>query len=228
MGALVVTRGGELWIVARATLEERCIFAVPNAQLGECSISADGEWFDRGLCGSRADAGLIVGRIDGSASTRDCVPAHRDSSAVPSARAGVDRIFGRPRAAHAPRAPRRHGARVPAIHTATTSSSCTRPFSATPAIWCSPSGRTRSAGWIGPPARCAPIADYNAWHIAPDRAGTRILCDTNHPDEGCRSSMRTQGAGAPLCAVRVEQPGLAVAQIALRACRGFRTGAQYP
>ena len=29
-----------------------------------------------------------------------------------------------------------------------------------------------------------PIADFNAWHIAPNRAGTTILCDTNHPDRG--------------------------------------------
>ena len=28
------------------------------------------------------------------------------------------------------------------------------------------------------------IAEYNAWHIAPDRRGVRVLCDTNHPDEG--------------------------------------------
>jgi oligogalacturonide lyase len=24
----------------------------------------------------------------------------------------------------------------------------------------------------------------NPWHIAPNRAGTQILCDTNHPDRG--------------------------------------------
>ncbi len=28
------------------------------------------------------------------------------------------------------------------------------------------------------------IAEFNAWHITPNRAGTQILCDTNHPDEG--------------------------------------------
>ena len=41
---LVVTRGGELWAIDRATLAERRIFAFDGAQLGECSISADGEW----------------------------------------------------------------------------------------------------------------------------------------------------------------------------------------
>ncbi len=28
------------------------------------------------------------------------------------------------------------------------------------------------------------IADFNAWHIAPNKAGTQVLCDTNHPDRG--------------------------------------------
>jgi len=28
------------------------------------------------------------------------------------------------------------------------------------------------------------IAEFNAWHITPDRAGERVLCDTNHPDTG--------------------------------------------
>src|SRR5262249_43390605 len=28
------------------------------------------------------------------------------------------------------------------------------------------------------------VAEFNAWHIAPNRTGTQILCDTNHPDLG--------------------------------------------
>ena len=28
------------------------------------------------------------------------------------------------------------------------------------------------------------IAEVNAWHISPNLAGTRIVCDTNHPDRG--------------------------------------------
>lgn len=28
------------------------------------------------------------------------------------------------------------------------------------------------------------ICEFNAWHITPNRDGTRILCDTNHPDTG--------------------------------------------
>jgi hypothetical protein len=28
------------------------------------------------------------------------------------------------------------------------------------------------------------IAGFNAWHITPNRAGSLVLCDTNHPDDG--------------------------------------------
>ena len=30
------------------------------------------------------------------------------------------------------------------------------------------------------------ISDFNAWHIASNRAGTKVLCDTVHPDIGLR------------------------------------------
>ncbi|HMC57928.1 MAG TPA: oligogalacturonate lyase family protein [Candidatus Solibacter sp.] len=68
-GDLVFTRGGGVWAINRTTLAERCIINCsvdnPGAQLGECSISRDGEWltaaYKRG-----AECGLIAGRFDGS------------------------------------------------------------------------------------------------------------------------------------------------------------------
>jgi hypothetical protein len=43
------------------------------------------------------------------------------------------------------------------------------------------------------------IAEYNAWHIAPDRAGDRVLCDTNHPDEGLHIVDVASGARHQVC-----------------------------
>jgi hypothetical protein len=43
------------------------------------------------------------------------------------------------------------------------------------------------------------IAEYNAWHIAPDQRGERILCDTNHPDEGLQIIDVATGARRQLC-----------------------------
>jgi oligogalacturonide lyase len=43
------------------------------------------------------------------------------------------------------------------------------------------------------------IANYNAWHIAPDRLGERVLCDTNHPDQGLQIIEVATGARRQLC-----------------------------
>jgi len=43
------------------------------------------------------------------------------------------------------------------------------------------------------------ITEYNAWHIAPDRKGERILCDTNHPDEGIQLIDVATGARRLVC-----------------------------
>ncbi len=43
------------------------------------------------------------------------------------------------------------------------------------------------------------IADFNAWHIASNRAGTKVLCDTVHPDIGLRLVDVATGEHAPIC-----------------------------
>jgi hypothetical protein len=43
------------------------------------------------------------------------------------------------------------------------------------------------------------IAEHNAWHISPDRAGARVLCDTNHPDRGIEVIDVATGAIQPVC-----------------------------
>ena len=43
------------------------------------------------------------------------------------------------------------------------------------------------------------IADFNAWHIASNRAGTKVLCDTVHPDIGLRLVDVETGEHTPIC-----------------------------
>lgn len=43
------------------------------------------------------------------------------------------------------------------------------------------------------------IIEYNAWHISPDRAGERVLCDTSHPDEGLQIIDVQTGAHEQVC-----------------------------
>ena len=43
------------------------------------------------------------------------------------------------------------------------------------------------------------ISDFNAWHIASNRAGTKVLCDTVHPDIGLRLVDVETGEHSPIC-----------------------------
>jgi Tol biopolymer transport system component len=43
------------------------------------------------------------------------------------------------------------------------------------------------------------ISDFNAWHIASNRAGTKVLCDTVHPDIGLRLVDVETGEHVPIC-----------------------------
>jgi hypothetical protein len=43
------------------------------------------------------------------------------------------------------------------------------------------------------------IAGFNAWHIAPNRSGTKIICDTNHPDIGIQLVEVATGERRAIC-----------------------------
>ncbi|MBV9082781.1 MAG: hypothetical protein JOZ62_08910, partial [Acidobacteriaceae bacterium] len=62
---LIVTRGGALWAIDRRSLSERCIVEVSGGEIGECSISRNGDWltaaYKRG-----AQCGLLAGRFNGT------------------------------------------------------------------------------------------------------------------------------------------------------------------
>ena len=51
------------------------------------------------------------------------------------------------------------------------------------------------------------IAETNAWHIAPNRAGTRVLCDTNHPDRGILVIDVATGALQAICESKASNGG---------------------
>jgi hypothetical protein len=194
---LVVTRGGELSTVERMSLAYRCVFAFSGAQLGECSISCDGEWltaaFQRG-----GQNGLVCGRIDG-----------RDWRVIPFPRTVIHPQFhplepewiefsGDP----APRMHRvrrdgsgmeclyEHGNDEFLVHETFLGRTGDLVFTVWPRALCRMDWTTR---------QIRTITEYNAWHIAPDRAGRRVLCDTNHPDEGLQIIDAETGARRRLC-----------------------------
>ncbi len=51
------------------------------------------------------------------------------------------------------------------------------------------------------------ITSFNAWHISPNRAGTEVLCDTNHPDLGLFRIDVATGRHTPVCLAQSSNQG---------------------
>ncbi|MEP7366738.1 MAG: hypothetical protein ABI972_26060 [Acidobacteriota bacterium] len=180
--SILFVRGGGVWELDRATLAERCIVEMPGTQLGEISIGDGGRWLvaaaKRG-----AQSGIVTGRVDG-----------KDWRFVDYPRTVIHPQFhplepewiefaGDP-------APRMHRVRRDGtgleclydhsndefvVHETFLGHTGDLVYTVWPhALW-KMNWQTRER---------KKIADFNAWHITPNRAGTQVLCDTNHPDRG--------------------------------------------
>lgn len=194
---LIVTRGGSLWAIDRRTRGERLIVAQAGAQLGECSIDRAGEWLTAAFK-SGAECGLAIGRFDGSG--WHTIPFPRTvihPQFHPLERDWIE-FSGDP----APRMHRvrRDGAGLECLHQHENDEFIVHEtflgntgdlvFTIWPRALCRMDWTTREI---------RTIAAYNAWHIAPDCRGERVLCDTNHPDEGLQIIDALTGARRQLC-----------------------------
>ena len=177
---VVFVRGGSIWLLNRITLEERLVVGFPNAQLGECSFSSDG-WIVAAMKqGPRH--GLVTGRVDGG------------WHIIPFPRTVIHPQFhplepewiefaGDP----APRMHRIHrdGTGLECLYEHSndefvvheTFLGCTGDI-----VFCVWPFELRRMDWTT--REISTVTKFNAWHITPNRAGTSVLCDTNHPDEG--------------------------------------------
>ncbi|MEO7145978.1 MAG: hypothetical protein ABI165_20995 [Bryobacteraceae bacterium] len=194
---IVFVRGGSIWLLNRKTLEERLIVGFPNAQLGECSTSPDGEWIVAAMKqGPRH--GLVVGRVTG-----------RGWHTIPLPRTVIHPQFHplEPEwiefaADPAPRMHRirRDGTMLECLYEHSndefvvheTFLGCTGDL-----VFCVWPFALRRMDWTT--REISTIAECNAWHITPDRAGRTVLCETNHPDRGLFLIDVTTGAMASLC-----------------------------
>ena len=194
---LIFTRGGGLFAVSRSTGEERTIADIDRAQLGESSLSSDGEWLTAAFK-SRVGQGLVVARVDGSG-------AHL----IPFARTVIHPQFhplepdwiefaGDP----APRMHRvrrdgsglecllQHGNDEFVVHETFLGRTGDLVFTVWPFRLCRMDWTTRAV---------TTITEHNCWHIAPNRAGTKVLFDTNHPDRGIQIVDVASGAIRDVC-----------------------------
>lgn len=190
-------RGGSIGVLDRRTLEEETIAAHAGAQLGECTLSPEGEWiaaaFKQG-----SQCGIAVGKANGS-----------DWRLIPFPRTVIHPQFhplepewiefsGDP----APRMHRvrrdgsgmeclyEHGNDEFLVHETFLGRTGDLVFTVWPFS-------LRRMNWQS--RAISTIADFNAWHITPNRAGTLVLCDTNHPDEGLFLTDVQTGARRRIC-----------------------------
>ena len=194
---IVVTRGAGLWAIDRRTLAERRIVELAGAELGECSISRDGQWLTAGYKRG-SNSGLIAGRYDGSGWHEIPFPRTVIHPQFHPIEEDWIEFAGDP----APRMYRvrvdgtgleclhQHGNDEFIVHETFLGQTGDLVFTVWPRALCRMDWTTREI---------STIAEYNAWHIAPDRRGERVLCDTNHPDEGLQIIDAASGVRRQVC-----------------------------
>ena len=175
-------RGGAIWTLDRKTLAETPVVEFKGAQLGECTLGDGGRWMTAAIKQGSLQ-GIVTGQTDGS-----------NWRVIPFTRTVIHPQFhpldtewlefaGDP----APRMyrVRRDGTGLECLYTHDGSEWITHETFL---------GSTGDLVFVHWP-KClyrmdwttraiTPITDYSVWHISPNRSGTRVLCDTNHPDLG--------------------------------------------
>ena len=179
---VIFTRQGALWALSRHNLEERLIADFEGASVGEASISADGEWLTAAMKRDGQN-GLAVARVDGSGGHFIPYPRTVIHPQFHPLEPEWIEFAGDP-------APRMHRIRRDGtgleclyehaneefvVHETFLGHTGDLIFTVWPNKLCRMDWTTREI---------TTICDFNAWHIAPDARGTRVLCDTNHPDLG--------------------------------------------
>lgn len=190
-------RGGSIWRIDRHSLEEALIVEFPGGQLGECSLDGAGEWITAAIR-LAGKPGVAVGRASGA-----------DWKVIPFERTVIHPQFhplhpewlifaGDP----APRMHRvrrdgsgleclyQHGNEEFVVHETFLGRTGDIVFVVWPFALKRMKWETREI---------TEIAGFNAWHIAANRAGTAVLCDTNHPDVGLFLIDAATGTRTKIC-----------------------------
>lgn len=198
-------RGGAIWRIDRATLAEDRVVELSGAQLGECSLSGGGEWMTAAI--RKGDTqGVAVGRADGSG--WHVIPFERtvihpqfhplDPEWLIFAGDPAPRMFRVRRDGASLECLHEHGNGEFVVHETFLGTTgdivyVVWPFALKRMDW-----HTR---------RISTVSEFNAWHIASNRAGTQVLCDTNHPDQGLFLIDVANGERRKICQSRATSQG---------------------
>jgi oligogalacturonide lyase len=202
---IVFTRGGEVWAIRLKDIEERLIFRLPAGQLGECSMTPDGKWLTAAYQ-SEGQRGLVMGRVDGRGWNRMTFPRTvihpqfhpLEPEWIEFAADPAPRMYRVRRDGTGLECLYEHGNDEFVVHETFLGVTGDLVFTVWP-------HRLSLMDWTTRAIKT--IAEYNAWHIAPNRAGTAVLCDTNHPDEGLQIIDVATGARRPVCASHASSQG---------------------
>lgn len=199
-------RGGAIWTVDRSSLAERQVIAFENAQLGECSLGDGGAWITAAIRQGAA-GGIVTGRADGTGWR--VIPFERtvihpqfhplDPEWLIFAGDPAPRMFRVRRDGTGMECLYQHGNDEFILHETFLGHTGDIVFVQWPHALRRMDWNTREI---------STIAAFNAWHIASSKAGSAVLCDTNHPDRGlflvdvvtgskikiCRSEATGQGS----------------------------------
>ncbi len=175
-------RAASIWVLDLDSLAETCVVDFGSGSMGEPSLDATGEWLVAAIKRD-GQSGLAAGRADGSS-----------WSIIPFPRTVIHPQF-HPREPEwiefagdpAPRMHRvrRDGAGLEClyhhdndefvVHETFLGHTGDVVFTVWPRA-------IKTMDWATRAQRT--IRETNAWHITPNRAGTKVLYDTNHPDRG--------------------------------------------
>jgi hypothetical protein len=174
--------GGAILELNRRTLSERTIVKFEGAQLGECSPDRSAQWLTAAVKHG-SQSGIVVGRADGAGwrlipfprtvihpQFHPLDPEWIEFSADPAPRMHRVRRDGREMECLY-----QHSNDEFVVHETFLGRTGDLVFTVWPRA-------LRRMNWDT--REIHDIAPFNAWHITPNRAGTLVLCDTNHPDEG--------------------------------------------
>lgn len=203
-GAVLFVRSGAVWRLDPAGLHEERV-ARSGGQLGECSIDPAGRRFVA-ACRLARGWGLFLGTLDGRAAhwipfPRTIIhpqfhpvrPEWIEFAADPAPRmhrvrrdgTGLECLY-------------EHGNDEFVVHETFLGDTGDLAF----CVW--PRALRRLDWGTGD---VSTISEFNAWHISPNRAGTRILCDTVHPDRGLQVVDVAAGCRSTVCQSRASSQG---------------------
>jgi oligogalacturonide lyase len=203
-GEVFFVRGGAVWAIDRTTLAERRV-ADFLGQLGECSLSPDGSRYVA-ACRRDGEWGIAVGRTNGL-----------EGEFIPFPRTIIHPQFNPADPTWiefaADPAPRMHRVRINGknleclyehdndefvVHETFLGDSSDLVFTVWPHALKRMDWRTR---------QIKTIARTNAWHITPNRDGTKVLYDTVHPDRGLQLIDVATGEETTICYPQASSQG---------------------